>query len=101
MVKYLIDKIAKLLTPQNFEKVETSLVDEYNNEICKICFKQIANTDNEETLGCDESHKFHENCLWFYLKFWNYCPICNKTLEDEDVVRLRSTFELTKTSVNK
>ena len=77
----------ELLNKRNSEKKFTF------NEECAICFSKIG--DNSIILKC--KHVFCYSCLEKWKETYNnsFCPMCKKSIEDEDKVLTLDKYEYT------
>ncbi|XP_059486941.1 E3 ubiquitin-protein ligase RNF181-like [Neocloeon triangulifer] len=70
--------------PAASEKVvqELPLVQPLPKEQCSVCLKNYDEDDPCRMMPC--KHKFHQNCIFTWLKQTNSCPICRKELPTDD-----------------
>ncbi|XP_065352282.1 E3 ubiquitin-protein ligase RNF181-like [Cloeon dipterum] len=59
------------------------LVQPLENENCAVCLKNYDEESQCRMMPC--KHKFHQECIFTWLKQTNSCPICRKELPTDDL----------------
>ncbi len=74
-----IGKVSKGLSKEDIERLNHRKAKK-GEESCPVCQNEIEGGEDVIELRC--RHAYHEECILFWLKDENTCPICKDNLAD-------------------